>query len=241
MLNASRHHGKGDFLRLLRSSAEPRGAQRLSASRQGGPVGSRCAPVSRGQCSTPLGITARGTSANDASLDEICSCSTPLGITARGTGRGGASAHRTHRCSTPLGITARGTENAHEWPRSRNQVLNASRHHGKGDSAHGAAPRGAGGVLNASRHHGKGDRIKFWYSKWQILKCSTPLGITARGTSLREALRSVSSLCSTPLGITARGTHGEVDAIEERNGAQRLSASRQGGLATPTTPGRPGT
>ena len=37
-------------------------------------------------------------------------------------------------------------------------VLNASRHHGKGDDVL-RSPRGASlQVLNASRHHGKGDR-----------------------------------------------------------------------------------
>ena len=99
----------------------------------------RLATLSRGwggivpQCSTPLGITARGTrhgrddadtqrravlnaSRHHGEGDELCEYRGPLGV----------------GCSTPLGITARGTT---PRPSDRNcgQVLNASRHHGEGD------------------------------------------------------------------------------------------------------------
>ncbi len=226
VLNASRHHGKGDA---------------------GGDVqGGRLPP-----CSTPLGITARGTTYSGNVLIKRLSCSTPLGITARGTalvhshasgrgcaqrlsasrkggqeqrpardcgagvlnasrhhGKGDSAARATSKrremCSTPLGITARGTLHDRVQALVCRQVLNASRHHGKGDhDAHCGQPRLL--VLNASRHHGKGDKMPPTPPK-QHSTCSTPLGITARGTVNPNTPSWYNLMCSTPLGITARGT-----------------------------------
>ena len=85
-------------------------------------------------------------------------------------------------------------------------------------------------MLNAFRHHGEGDR-KEEREMTKTIMCSTPFGITARGTlagclvlvgaspvlnAFRhhgegdygnvETLTVPPSGCSTPFGITARGT-----------------------------------
>ncbi len=106
-------------------------------------------------------------------------------------------------------------------------VLNASRHHGKGDRQRELRFDGATKVLNASRHHGKGDFADD-PNTTAGLRCSTPLGITARGTPRASRTARISSdVCSTPLGITARGTPGDDAAASARRLV--LNASRHHG------------
>ncbi len=298
VLNASRHHGKGDLPAHVLEDRPGEG------------------------CSTPLGITARGTRrgsraptrracAQRLSASRQGGRANPNGILPPSQGaqrlsasrQGGLKVHplnaSSSACSTPLGITARGTRPGPARARRRPAVLNASRHHGKGGPDEPERLRGPQFVLNASRHHGKGDRTRiraarlirgraqrlsasrqggprpltpnrgprcaqrlsaspqgglFAYRHHDTqLKCSTPLGITARGTSARSrhapnptcaqrlsASRQggrytrtnpqESNTCSTPLGITARGTTPKAGRRRLPARAQRLSASRQGGL-----------
>src|SRR6218665_3027507 len=61
-----------------------RRAQRLSASRPGEPA--RCwKSLASFPCSTPFGITARGTTQWEKEIRKATKCSTPFDITARGT------------------------------------------------------------------------------------------------------------------------------------------------------------
>ena len=200
-------------------------------------------------------------------------CSTPLGITARGTdllrqrhqGRGVLNASRHH---------GKG-DTSYPWCGKLDVVLNASRHHGKGDGEIVGIYNSVDWVLNASRHHGKGDcprtpgslpsssaqrlsasrqggRASSWPTPTpfsaQRLSASRQGGLAApeRGSRLERVLNasrhhgkgdlwesrtplSCQPKCSTPLGITARGTHVKPGLSMTLPSAQRLSASRQGG------------
>ena len=108
-------------------------------------------------------------------------CSTPFGITARGTDPETGDWKRRKECSTPFGITARGTVEA-RVARAMLYVLNAFRHHGEGDVHGGAAQARHLTVLNAFRHHGEGDQAGSDVTVREN-ECSTPFGITARGTA----------------------------------------------------------
>ncbi len=202
-------------------------------------------------CSTPLGITARGTISTTTAggLDSSCaqrlSASRQEGRThlpTQGNHQVVLNASRHHgkgdpvadafeiiswRCSTPLGITARGTGKPRAFDQPRG-VLNASRHHGKGDWRSGrtiSTARGSAQRLSASRQGGH----PYLLGQASADMCSTPLGITARGTQVLLNLAKADALCSTPLGITARGTPRPRRRRPSPLGAQRLSASRQGG------------
>ena len=59
-------------------------------------------------------------------------------------------------------------------------------------------------MLNAFRHHGQGNLLAAGDTSLREV-CSTPFGITARGTLTRVCLEG-NLECSTPFGITARGT-----------------------------------
>ncbi len=161
---------------------------------------------------------------------------------------------RPARCSTPSGITARGTRmrKAIGFP---TVVLNAFRHHGEwgrpvidrkskaGSGAQRLPASRRGGqarqrealrrwtpVLNAFRHHGEGDLRLSVGDRIVHPLCSTPSGITARGTWLERWRANLCRPCSTPSGITARGTVlGMVVLIIGLSGAQRLPASRRAG------------
>ncbi len=136
-------------------------------------------------------------------------CSTPLGITARGTKPFTTGKAAEVLCSTPLGITARGTR----------------------------LQRGAQGlgvlVLNASRHHGEGDPSPSWWAPTSST-CAQRLSASRRGGQSARPLRmGGKDVCSTPLGITARGTPDIRTCTCSPPSAQRLSASRRGGRAPP--------
>src|SRR6218665_17673 len=155
VLNAFRHHGQGNGRGDVGVGVCGR-AQRLSASRPGEqPTKTR--KYFAKLCSTPFGITARGTaparrgktphlgaqrlSASRPgepfmrrATSSVCSCSTPFGITARGTADPQYQEFFPVKCSTPFGITARGTQ-----------------------------------------------EMKLGVNL-QLKRCSTPFGITARGT-----------------------------------------------------------
>ena len=130
VLNAFRHHGEGD-----RPSTH--------------------SSVSASLCSTPFGITARGT----VPVATKRRCGLVLNAF-RHHGEGDTRPQPHPRfgksCSTPFGITARGT-----------------------------GARGLKGVtplvLNAFRHHGEGDQALLELTG-TLNTCSTPFGITARGT-----------------------------------------------------------
>ncbi len=61
-------------------------------------------------------------------------------------------------------------------------VLNAFRHHGEGDFEPCSEPSRLFRVLNAFRHHGEGDVVGMKDKQRLVTACSTPFGITARGT-----------------------------------------------------------
>src|SRR5690349_10121340 len=107
-------------------------------------------------------------------------------------------------CSTPFGITARGTEGALAGLR-RDVGVNAFRHHGQGNPRRAAHSYPPGHVLNAFRHHGQGNSAGAVQGHL-FVACSTPFGITARGTHPTPASLPAGTACSTPFGITARGT-----------------------------------
>ncbi len=256
VLNASRHHGKGDPRQPSFRTAR-RCAQRLSASRQGGP----------GQWRQPIpwlpvlnasrhhGKGDASALANEYGLDDlVLNASRHHG---KGDTAGTRHRHRHHhvlnasrhhgkgdlsefvknpsdpKCSTPLGITARGTLLVRARTRRTccAQRLSASR---QGGHVQDRRPDRGGRVLNASRHHGKGD-LRLAWSPVEGTACSTPLGITARGTTSLYPSIIRAFKCSTPLGITARGTSTSLSSLTRKDrSAQRLSASRQGGPGVTT-------
>src|SRR6218665_3437185 len=177
VLNAFRHHGQGNRTATAYRSSWT-SAQRLSASRPGERLTISVATAVDSPCSTPFGITARGTSTPP--------CSASAG--------GGAQRLSASRPGEHLGLEA------------RQQGL---------------------AVLNAFRHHGQGN----WVSTQRLqlqLQCSTPFGITARGTGSSAGRKMSKLTCSTPFGITARGTTVATAPVDEFTSAQRLSASRPG-------------
>ena len=226
VLNAFRHHGEGDYTR--RSAAlGVTGAQRFSASRRGGPQEQQTND-SEAWCSTPFGITARGTR-RQALLDF---CEDVLNAF-RHHGEGDQSSAGPRDCRATgaqrLSASRRGGPLGGGLPLPLPGVLNAFRHHGEGDRRDPRCRGPREQVLNAFRHHGEGDGALL-VPKERVGRCSTPFGITARGTSLRapsgswppcaqrlsasrrggplEVLHRILGICacSTPFGITARGT-----------------------------------
>ena len=179
-------------------------------------------------CSTPSGITARGTQCGVPSAGSINLCSTPSGITARGTQHPTSSWFSSIVSAQRLPASRRG-ELRGDWHHARHPacVLNAFRHHGEGNGAGDSAlhRRTRAQRLPASR---RGERVDWGGIGGVVGGCSTPSGITARGTrpppagarcsraqrlpaSRRGELKLAgkdpeADRCSTPSGITARGT-----------------------------------
>ena len=204
MLNVLRHHGKDQPSSSLQDRGSCKGAQRLTASRQGSESSWWSRMVSRIWCSTPYGITARIRSAAIESRAFQPACSTPYGITARISCAQAAACSRVTSaqrltasrqgsvrivlenssahllCSTPYGITAR-------------------------IRTGGGAPRLAKSAV-CSTPYGITARIRQDLAKWQKLPlpCSTPYGITARIRDFGDEDASDQLACSTPYGITAR-------------------------------------
>ncbi len=156
VLNAFRHHWEGhDRSRATRLPGNYR-AQRLSAS-----LGGALGPDGR-QDPAALVLNAfrhhwEGHSARVAGVAAAVVCSTPFGITGRGTLPGPAGEAPCPWCAQRLSASLGGAQAA-GWGGSIVAV-----------------------VLNAFRHHWEG------HSTWRArsstaLRCSTPFGITGRGT-----------------------------------------------------------
>src|SRR6218665_567420 len=183
-----------------------RSAQRLWASRAGEPPSRKMVAVGT-ECSTPFGITARGTRLPRWSPPKIPVLNAfrhhgqgNVRRLQRGAGEGPVvlNAFRHHGqgnhqglarstagsvCSTPFGITARGTDEPRLNLLALGQVLNAFRHHGQGNPHAHHAPEPEPHVLNAFRHHGQGNVGVLIHQAYGNM-CSTPFGITARGTTM---------------------------------------------------------
>ena len=103
-------------------------------------------------CSTPEGITDRGTAIYADDYVQAWECSTPEGITDRGTRTSPSAPLDSCWCSTPEGITDRGTRE----PESQGTTVSCAQRPKAslivalvgGDHSGRVAP-----VLNARRHH----------------------------------------------------------------------------------------
>ena len=237
VLNAFRHHSKRNICGMPICMVPICSAQRLPASQQEEHGADDVEQAYHMECSTPSGITARGTrrrgpagAARGRVLNAFRHHSKRNSHGSLPTGR------RNRKCSTPSGITARGTctrfgipvlaRCAQRLPASQQEeplslrllllhldVLNAFRHHSKRnwECARLVGIRSASAqrlpasqqeeparwntdareflyVLNAFRHHSKRN-TSTTFSDSPQWTCSTPSGITARGTGARRPPR----------------------------------------------------
>ena len=94
-------------------------------------------------------------------------------------------------------------------------------------------------MLNAFRHHGEGDNQRLTTAHNAVAGCSTPFGITARGTGQGRVANVLKGVVLNAFRHHGEGDPGAAAALEVvRAGAQRLSASRRGGPADGGIPHR---
>src|SRR6218665_181114 len=202
------------------------GAQRLSASR-GGELGLHPAAPTPAPVLNAFRHHGQGNGLLCGAQDEQAHVLNAFRHHGQGNHRGNSPGRRIHQCSTPFGITARGPSTcatSASTPPSA-QRLSASRP--------GERPRGAMGPsrrsaqrLSASRP-GEPWPIRITSSR---RPCAQRLSASRPGELLEADSFFVNMpKCSTPFGITARGTTDAVKYVYRTDsGAQRLSASRPG-------------
>ncbi len=182
------------------------------------------------ECSTPIGVTAEGTSWRHA-RSRMTSSAQRLSASLRRAPEINGGNRVAHKCSTPIGVTAEGTRRAGQrrYTGFRAQRLSASLRRALAQHLLSAHPE----------------------------VCSTPIGVTAEGTRpprwarprwncaqrLSASLRRARTLtprapgrmymCSTPIGVTAEGTVPHLTRYQKTSSNTTLQATSQGTQGPP--------